>query len=491
VFASVTSAAVVGIDARPVRVEVSISGVAQGFAIVGLPDAAVREARERVRSAVKASGHRFPTNRVTVNLAPADIPKVGSAYDLPIALGVLAAAGQAPAAVSDVVAIGELALDGTVRPARGGLAAGIVAGRKGKRCLVASGGVAEASLASAEVRGVRSLAHAVAVALGDDPGVGAPEAPIDANLSTPWLDLAAVRGQATARRAVEVAAAGGHHLLLAGPPGAGKTMVARALPGVLPDLTREQVIDVAQAHAAAGRPAAVSVRPPFRSPHHTATPAAILGGGSGIPVPGELSLADHGVLFLDELAEFPPYLLDTLRQPIEEGAVHVARKGVSVSFPCRVQVVAATNPCPCGYLDDPRTPCRCSPSRVERYRARLSGPLVDRFDLRVSVQRVEAGELLGPEGEASAAVRSRVEAARTRQAARGTLNRALSRDELDDFAWDPESRHMLTTAIERFALTARGWDRVRRVARTIADLAGEDLIAGDHVAEALALRGAA
>jgi len=488
-FASVTSAALVGVEPSPVRVEVHVSGRTKGFTIVGLPDASVREARERVRSAIFSSGHQFPSRWVTVNLAPADLPKVGSAYDLPIALGVLVASGEVHAAASDVVAIGELALDGTVRPARGGLAAGIVASRRASPCLVASAGVTEAALSGGDVRGVRSLAHAVAVALGEDHGLAAePPPPADRAAA---VDLGSVRGQLGARRALEVAAAGGHHLMLVGPPGAGKTMLARALPGILPDLTAAEALAVAQAHAAGGRAPAVGPRPPFRSPHHSATPAAILGGGSGVPVPGELTLADGGVLFLDELAEFPVHLLDTLRQPIEEGRVHIARKGVSVSFPCRVQLVAATNPCPCGYRGDDRTPCRCSPASVDRYRTRLSGPLLDRFDLRVAVPRVEADELLGPPGESSVAVRVRVAAARLRQVERGALNRSLSRDDLDRLPWDADSERLLRAAIDRLGLTGRGWDRVRRVARTIADLEGTGIVAGDHVAEAMTLRGAA
>jgi magnesium chelatase family protein len=303
-------------------------------------------------------------------------------------------------------------------------------------------------------------------------------------------DLAWVRGQPLARRALEVAAAGGHHALLVGPPGAGKTMLARCLPGVLPALGADDALEVARAWAAAGRTRPRPGEPPFRSPHHTATPAAIVGGGSGVPVPGELTLAHKGVLFLDELGEFPPYLLDALRQPVEEGWVHVARKGVSVRFPCDVQMVAATNPCPCGFTGDRLVACTCSPSGVARYRRRFSGPLLDRFDLQVAVPRLDPADLAGPEGEPSERVRERVAAARALQDERGTLNRSLSRRDLDALPWEPGAVGLLRAAADRLALTARGWDRVRRVARTLADLAGLGAPGEVQVAEALSLRAA-
>lgn len=486
-FAAVTSVALVGVDPVPIRVEVHVGGSKPVFNLVGLPDTAIREAKERVRAAAASAGYPFPNRRITVNLAPADIPKAGSAYDLPIALGVLAASRAVPPGAADVVALGELALDGMVRPARGALGAATVAARAAAVCLVHPGSVAEGTLVEdADVRGVRSLGHAVAVALGEDAGERPDREPQDEY--DPGIDLATVRGQAAARRALEVAAAGGHHLLLEGPPGAGKTLLARCLPGVLPPLGRGAMLEVARAWAAAGRQP-VPGRPPFRSPHHTATVAALVGGGSGVPVPGEVSLAHRGVLFLDELGEFPAHLLDALRQPIEEGVVHVARKGISVRFPSSVQVVAATNPCPCGYAGDRVRSCGCTPRAVARYRRRLSGPLLDRFDMRVGVPRLQPDDLLGPKGEPTAAVAERVAAARSRQADRGRLNRDLTRDALDAVEWDAAARRLLRDAVSRLGLTARGFDRVRRVAMTLADLERVATPGLAHVAEAIAFRG--
>ncbi len=487
-FAAVTSVVLVGVEPRPVRVEAQITGGPSNIVIVGLPDAAVREARERVRAAIRSAGHSLPSRRVVVNLSPADVPKSGAAYDLPIALAILAAAGIVAPAATGVVALGELALDGEVRHARGGFAAALVARDAGLPCLLPPAAAAEAvTLPDVRLRAVESLAAAAAVALGQSEG--SPVSPVDAATEA-HFDLADVRGQATARRALEVAAAGGHHLLMSGAPGAGKTMLARTMPGILPPLTAEAGHEVALVWAAAGRPRAESTTAPFRSPHHSATLAALVGGGSGIPIPGEASLAHRGVLFLDELGEFPPHLLDALRQPVEDGAVTVVRKGASARFPTSLQLVAATNPCPCGYAGDRLVACRCTPRTVDRYRRRLSGPLLDRFDMRIRLARVAPGELTGPPGEATAEVRARVCAARKRQDARGGLNRELHRAELDAFGWDDDAIGLLVDAVGSMALTARGWDRVRRVAVTIADLDESDVVTARHVGEALAYRAA-
>ncbi|MGB9358152.1 MAG: YifB family Mg chelatase-like AAA ATPase [Acidimicrobiia bacterium] len=485
--ASITSSAIIGVQPHPVRVEAHVGSGKPGFVIVGLPDAAVREAKERVRAAFASTSNFFPSKRVVVNLSPADIPKVGTAYDLPIALGVLAASGKLPPGAMDVVALGELALDGAVRPARGGLGAALVARDLGKPCLLPAKSVAEtAGRAGLGVKAVRSLAHAMEVARGGHPGDE-----VDPVLPPPVEipDLSEVRGQTAARAALEVAAAGGHHLLFRGAPGSGKTMLARTLPGLLPPLDDHEAHEVALVWAAAGRPRPGPRTPPFRSPHHSASMAAFIGGGSGVPTPGEAVLAHRGVLFLDELGEFPPQLLDALRAPIEDGSVVVARQGATVEFPCRVQVIAATNPCPCGYEGDRIQDCACTESMKARYKRRFSGPLLDRFDLQVDVPRLRVSELGGPLGERSSAVRARVTAARRRQFdERGRLNRELRRGDLDAFQWTEAATRCLADAASGDRLTARGWDRVRRVARTVADLDGSDPVDGPHVAAALGMR---
>ncbi|MCB1246592.1 MAG: YifB family Mg chelatase-like AAA ATPase [Acidimicrobiia bacterium] len=480
---AVTSCVLVGVDPLPVRIEASLSGGRGQFIIVGLPDASIRESRERVRGAMKASGFTFPTGRVVVSLSPADLPKRGSMHDLGIALALIAATTKLGPGIADYVAMGELGLDGSLRPTRGSVVAGSVAERMGRTAIVPVGASLSCPI-TARVVGASSLRQVVAIVRGDDAGELVEFRPPTAG---PGTDLCDVYGQHHARRALEIAAAGGHHLLLIGPPGAGKSMLASRMPSILPPLDAEGMREVALVAEASDLPRAQG-HPPFRAPHHSISMPALVGGGSGIPTAGEITKAHRGVLFLDELGEFTPSVLDALRQPMEAGEVLVSRQAASVRFPAAIQVVAATNPCPCGYLRDLKTGCTCPAHRKDRYRARLSGPLLDRFDLRVNVDAVRPDDLGGPPPEASTVVRNRVLAARDRQGGRGCLNRDLSARTMARYEDVDGLRGMLRSESALEAITARGWDRLRRVARTIADLAGDELVRPVHMKEAIDLR---
>jgi len=473
-YAATISVALVGGEARAVEVQVHVGRQTEAFKLSGLPDTAVREAKDRVRAAIASSGIRFPNRTVTVNLAPADLPKAGTDFDLPIALGVLAASGEVPG-LTRAVAVGELALDGSVRAGLASLGAAVLSARTKIPCLVASEVASRAAVVpGSTVYGVASLAEAVSLLSEGTARRAAVTADADP-MTQPVPDLADVQGQPVARRALEIAAAGGHHLLLHGPPGGGKTMLARRLPGILPPLSGDEAVEVALIHGAAGLRRDLVRERPFRSPHHTASKAALVGGGSGIPVPGEVSLAHRGVLFLDELAEFPGGNLDTLRQPLEDGFVTVARKGMTLRFPSTFHLVAATNPCPCGFQGDSRKPCECRPSQVARYRQRLSGPLLDRIDLVVKVGRVETMTLDAVTGEPSARVRARVV-------------EALGFGSQVEGVVDPQASRMIVAALEAGLVTARGATRLRGLAGTIANLAVSERITEEHVAEAMALR---